>query len=134
MADETESKKPDAAEILDLIGRLKLDGVALGDEPSWQARIAQIAAQLPDAMMTDIVARMRHSLGDQMVDFEHFASMYRLTPAETELVRSLAAGHSVPEHARRMGISGNTARVHMQRVLEKTGARRQTDLLRKLLE
>ncbi len=133
MMDDANRKRPAEADILALAGQLEIDGVSLDSDPLWRARLARLVAQMPDDVTTDAVARMRHALGGKMIDFDHFAAMHSLTPAENDLVRSVAKGHSVPEHARKMGISGNTARVHMQRVLSKTGARRQTDLLRKLL-
>ena len=67
------------------------------------------------------------------VDLAGFAGRHGLTPAETRLLAHFADGTSIAQYAEKQAISVNTARVHMQRILEKTGTSRQTDLMRTLL-
>jgi DNA-binding CsgD family transcriptional regulator len=55
---------------------------------------------------------------------------YGLTRAEQRLLRVLFDGISLPEAARCLGVARTTARTHLQRLFEKTGTRRQADLLR----
>lgn len=113
---------------------LSLNGVPIGSEPLWEERVREIAAWLPHETrreMADVFARM--APGSATADISGFAAEHGLTPAETRLVESIAGGASVAEHATAQGISTNTARVHMQRVLEKTGARRQAELVRMIL-
>lgn len=55
---------------------------------------------------------------------------YGLTQAEQRLLRVLFDGISLPEAARCLGVARTTARTHLQRLFEKTGTRRQADLLR----
>ena len=113
---------------------LSLNGVPIGSEPLWEDRVREIAAWLPGEIreeMASVFARM--APGGTTVDISRFAAEHGLTPAETRLVESIAGGASVAEHAETQGISTNTARVHMQRVLEKTGARRQAELVRMIL-
>lgn len=55
---------------------------------------------------------------------------YRLTAAEGRLLATLFDGCSVPRAARRPGVARSTARTHLQRFFDKSGARRQCDLLR----
>jgi DNA-binding CsgD family transcriptional regulator len=55
--------------------------------------------------------------------------LYGLTPAETAVALLLLGGASVREIASRRRTSGNTVRTLLQRVLEKTGAHRQADLV-----
>jgi len=52
-----------------------------------------------------------------------------LTAAEARFALVLMTGKSVEEAAAQLGISVNTARTHLKRVLSKTGARRQGELL-----
>ncbi|MCI5073658.1 helix-turn-helix transcriptional regulator [Oricola sp.] len=114
--------------------KLHFNGTPLRSEPLWEERVREIITWLPDPMrkeMLDTVSRVGTS--GAAPDLETFAADHGLTPAETRLVESLLAGASVAEHAESLGISNNTARVHMQRVLEKTGARRQAELVRMLL-
>lgn len=48
-----------------------------------------------------------------------------LPPAEARVARSLASGKTVEDIATDGGISANTIRTHVRRVLEKTGCNRQ---------
>lgn len=60
---------------------------------------------------------------------ELLQSLFDLTPAESRLARSVAEGEPIDAIARRARISRNTARSHLQRVLSKTGCRRQAELV-----
>ncbi|QYJ07529.1 helix-turn-helix domain-containing protein [Qipengyuania flava] len=114
------------------LDQLRFEGVSIGSEPVWQDRVREIFRQLDPEIASEVADRLVDALGEELVDFGVFSERYGLTAAEELLVRAVADGLSVPEHAEKRGISVNTARVHMQRVLEKTGARRQTDLVRML--
>lgn len=56
-----------------------------------------------------------------------------LTPAEASLVRLLAQGLTLDEAADRLGLRVGTVRTRVKTVFEKTGARRQADLVRLVL-
>lgn len=130
MDEETPDEKRGA--LLDEFRAINVDGLRLDDHLGWIHRMRAIIGGLPDEDVAGMLNRVRLSKGEERVSLEAFALEHGLTPAERHLVESIAQGLSVPEHAERMRITGNTARVHMQRTLEKTGARRQTDLLRLL--
>ena len=70
--------------------------------------------------------------------FEHDATvvarLYGLTPAESELATRLVAGDTLEGAADRRGITRETARTHLKRILRKTGARSQVQLLRQMLQ
>jgi DNA-binding CsgD family transcriptional regulator len=125
------------AEIEEFVSRfdfVSLDGVPILSEPVWRERVREIAEWLPDETRNEIADRLDRSLQYRTtVDFTMFAARHKLTATELLLVESLVRGATVAEHAAERGISVNTARVHMQRVLDKTGARRQADLIRMLL-
>ena len=55
--------------------------------------------------------------------------LFGLTPAEALLASELARGFSLDEAARHLGISRNTARVHLQAIFTKTRTTRQAELL-----
>ncbi len=114
------------------LNQFRGDGVKISAEPVWSERIEEILANLPSEVLGGIVSRIRQSSENQLIDFDAFGETHGLTPAEIKMVDSIVGGLSVPQHAEAQGISVNTARVHMQRVLEKTGSSRQTDLLRKV--
>jgi DNA-binding CsgD family transcriptional regulator len=61
--------------------------------------------------------------------FDTFATSHRLTVAETRVLRQVVAGKSLTAAAQDLHISEPTARTHMSRVLDKTGTKRQTELL-----
>jgi DNA-binding CsgD family transcriptional regulator len=59
---------------------------------------------------------------------ELLQSLFDLTPAESRLARGVAEGETLDAIASRSRISRNTARVHLRRVLAKTGCHRQAEL------
>ncbi len=58
--------------------------------------------------------------------------MYRLTAAEARVTEGLVRGMAVVELAREMRVQANTIRTHLKRIYDKTGARRQSELIRLL--
>lgn len=56
-----------------------------------------------------------------------------LTRAEAAFAVEFANGHRLQTCADRLGISATTAKTHLQRIFEKTGACRQADLMRLIL-
>ena len=57
-------------------------------------------------------------------------SVYKLTPAEARVTAALATGTPLPEVAKLLGISYETARTHLKRTFGKTETSRQADLIR----
>jgi DNA-binding CsgD family transcriptional regulator len=70
----------------------------------------------PDARLPDHFQVLRDACG--------------LSPVEARLVQALAEGQSLKEFALNWQISYETVRSHIRRILHKTGARRQADLVR----
>ncbi|MGH6895118.1 MAG: helix-turn-helix transcriptional regulator [Geminicoccaceae bacterium] len=64
---------------------------------------------------------------------QHLRELYRLTAGEARLASWLSQGKSVDETAEAMGITVNTARAYLKRIYNKTGVRRQPELVRLLL-
>lgn len=58
-----------------------------------------------------------------------FERLYGLTPAEARIAARLMDGSNIAEIARVLGITSNTARTHLSRILAKTGTRRQAELI-----
>jgi DNA-binding CsgD family transcriptional regulator len=56
--------------------------------------------------------------------------LFGLTPTEALLVAALAAGNTVEQYAQQRGVSVGTARVQLKKIQRKTGAQRQSDLVR----
>ncbi|MEE7448696.1 LuxR family transcriptional regulator [Methylobacterium radiotolerans] len=58
---------------------------------------------------------------------------FGFTPAEAALAVDILAGNDLAASATHRGITRNTARVHLRHLFEKTGTRRQAELMRLLL-
>ena len=56
--------------------------------------------------------------------------VYRLTPAESRIAAALAVGKTVQDVAHAMRVSDATLRTHLRSIFEKTGTRRQAELVR----
>jgi DNA-binding CsgD family transcriptional regulator len=59
--------------------------------------------------------------------------LFGFTPAELALATDILAGHDLAASAARRRITLHTARAHLRRLFEKTGTRRQAELMRLLL-
>lgn len=68
------------------------------------------------------------SLPDPMLQ-----ALFGLTLAEAKLAREVMKGDGLQACARRLGVAANTARTHLNRVFDKTGTKRQAELVRLLL-
>ena len=64
---------------------------------------------------------------------ESMRKLYKLTPAEGRIADLLLEGLEVREVSQRLGVTLETARFHVKRVLAKTGVRRQSELVRLML-
>ncbi len=58
------------------------------------------------------------------------ADLYDLTPAEAAVFAQIANGKTPAEVAQTLGIAASTVRTHLLRLFDKTGVRRQADLVR----
>ncbi len=58
------------------------------------------------------------------------AAAFGLTPAETRLLESLLAGHTLAETAMARGVAITTAKTHLDSIFQKTGVNRQAELIR----
>lgn len=59
--------------------------------------------------------------------------LYDLTPAEARLASVLVQGKNIVEAAEELNVSQNTARTHLKHIFQKTGAKRQSELVQLLL-
>ena len=58
------------------------------------------------------------------------AVLYDLTPAETRVTEMIAEGRTQAEISFELGIAPTTVKTHLQRVFDKTGAKRQSELVK----
>lgn len=61
------------------------------------------------------------------------SAQYGLTQAEARLVSALAAGETLAEYANARTLSLNTVKTHLKSIFDKTGHKRQSELIRDVL-
>ena len=64
---------------------------------------------------------------------EEVMDAYGLTASEKKLLKELLAGQSLQEAASKLNITRLTSRNRLSRIMDKTGTRRQADLLQLIL-
>ena len=80
-----------------------------------------------------VVVYIRDATGKSLASMAAAKQLFNLTPAETALAMELANGLSLEEAAEALNIRRNTARAHLRSIFSKTGVRRQTELVRIML-
>lgn len=86
----------------------------------------------PDAPRLAIYTRSGDTIRfDQM---PQILDLYNLTRREAELAGLLTHGMTLAEAARELGVTEMTARTYSKRIFLKTGVRRQSELVRRLLD
>ena len=75
-----------------------------------------------------------HSDTASTIDFDTFASSYRLTPSETLLCKYLAEGNSLSEIAKLVNVTEETVRKRLKSVFSKTDIHRQGELVARLFK
>jgi DNA-binding CsgD family transcriptional regulator len=73
---------------------------------------------------------VRKAALDLRSPLETLADVHKLTAAELRVLMAIVEVGGVPEVAPALGISETTVKTHLQRVFEKTGAKRQADLVK----
>lgn len=100
------------------------------EDPLLLARAKQIIGGLPDDHLHSFLQRLAGIALSTNSTKAEFCRRYSISSAEQSLLESFISGSSVTEHAKAKGISVNTARTHMRRLIEKTGTKNQVDLIR----
>lgn len=100
-------------------------------DPAVMKRIGEILDFIPARTLADLLENVASAQRRAPLSPEAFCQAHAISLAEGRLLESLLAGLTVTDHAGNAGISINTARTHMRRLLEKTGSASQADLLRR---
>ena len=107
--------------------------------PSGQVNLGVVVELVPSQELVEgkgkptVVVYVRDAVGKSLASNTVTAQLYNLTPAETGLALELANGLSLEEASERLNIRRNTARAHLRSIFSKTGVRRQTELVRIML-
>jgi DNA-binding CsgD family transcriptional regulator len=125
--------------------KLLREAIAALDQESGQA-VRSFPVRGPEAAMVVHILPIRRTARDifvrcaavlvltpvtapQAPPVELVQSLFDLTPAEARVARSLASGKTVADIAMDGGVSRNTVRTQLDRVMEKTGCNRQAEVV-----
>jgi DNA-binding CsgD family transcriptional regulator len=107
--------------------------------PSGQVSLGVVVELIPSQELLEgngkptVVVYVRDAVSKSLVSTVLTSQLYNLTPAETTLALELANGLSLEEASEILNIRRNTARAHLRSIFSKTGVRRQTELVRIML-
>ncbi|HYQ39663.1 MAG TPA: helix-turn-helix transcriptional regulator [Pseudomonas sp.] len=107
--------------------------------PSGQVSLGVVVESVPSLEWAEskgqpaVVVYIRDAVGKSLASTAVTKQLFNLTPAETALSLELANGLSLEEAAEALNIRRNTARAHLRSIFSKTGVRRQTELVRIML-
>lgn len=107
--------------------------------PSGQVSLGVVVEPVPSHEWAEgkgqpaAVVYIRDATGKSLASIAAAKQLFNLTPAETALAMELANGLSLEEAAEALSIRRNTARAHLRSIFSKTGVRRQTELVRIML-
>ena len=90
------------------------------------------ATQLPASTRSAVILFLRDPSSEPKAVAARLEQLHGLTPAEARLTERLASGAPLEEAASALGVTRETVRSQLRVVFQKTGTRRQGDLLRKL--
>lgn len=133
----TARRHGDCAALSRLIGRAARDGAAGSLVIPREGRPPVIVLLMPSSGAA--ADRDRHGHAIVLVKdlarpakrpSSAFAGYFALTPAQAALANEIVRGEGVRAAARRLRISYGTARAHLLQVFQKTGVRRQSELVR----
>ncbi|VVP06355.1 hypothetical protein PS903_03045 [Pseudomonas fluorescens] len=107
--------------------------------PSGKVSLGVVVELIPTQELVEgkgkptVVVYVRDAVSKSLVSNVVTSQLYNLTPAETLLALELANGLSLEEASEALNIRRNTARAHLRSIFSKTGVRRQTELVRIML-
>ena len=107
--------------------------------PSGQVSLGLVVEPIPSLDWADekgkpaALVYIRDAASKSLASEVVTKQLFNLTKAETALAMELANGLSLEEAAETLSIRRNTARAHLRSIFSKTGVRRQTELVRILL-
>ena len=98
--------------------------------PSLPKRLKTILASNDPALLAKARAVTAMAARSHGAREDWLAQRYGLTPSEARLAAFMGAGGTVADFAAEHGVSQYTARTHLKAIFAKTGAHRQSELVR----
>jgi DNA-binding CsgD family transcriptional regulator/PAS domain-containing protein len=106
-----------------------------GKHNLWLIRVPMLPGgdAPPDARRPTIALMLHDSEATNTIDMKGFAKVHNLTPSESRVLSLLLEHVSLPPIALALGITMHTVRSQLRTIREKTGAKRQAELVRMLM-
>jgi DNA-binding CsgD family transcriptional regulator len=103
----------------------------LGGGQNRQLLVTPLPAASPFAQdwQTPLALVLVIEAGKNLSSLQLLGALYNLSPAELRVASALLAGKSPEEYAQEAGVSMNTVRSQLKNLFQKTGARRQSELV-----
>lgn len=120
-------------------GRIALIEAQSVARPSGQVSLGIVVEPVPQQDWDEgesqpaVVIYCRDAVGQPLLSTAITRQVFGFTPSESALAMELANGMSLEDAASSLGIRRNTARAHLRAIFSKTGVRRQTELVRLML-
>jgi len=109
-------------------------GMMLIDRPKLGSPLSAVVTHAKDFPSPDCaVVYLRDPRDIQLPDAATLAAIFGLTPGEARIAHSLVSGFSLGKAAEISGVTIGTARNYLKQVFVKTGAVRQSELIRVVL-
>ncbi len=87
-----------------------------------------------DPLMAGALVTLIDPVNSKPFDVTRTAAAYNLTPAESEVCRLMVEGKSTPVMGEMRGVSAETIKTQVQKVMNKTGCSKRSDLIRLALK
>lgn len=110
--------------------RLAIQLNAADHPPSYAHVLPMTAGELRARLQPEAVAAVFIGVPDEDNGAHLLAAAFDLTAAETRVLASLLAGHTLAETAHHLDVALSTAKTHLNHIFAKVGVSRQTELIR----
>jgi DNA-binding CsgD family transcriptional regulator len=102
------------------------------DDELWMAHVLPLASGSRRQAGYSAVAAVfvRRAVLDLATPLATLAETYQLTPGEARVLGAIVEAGGVPEAARVLGVSETTVKTHLCHVFDKTGTKRQAELVK----
>jgi DNA-binding CsgD family transcriptional regulator len=102
------------------------------DDELWMAHVLPLASGSRRQAGYSAVAAVfvRRAVLDLATPLATLAETYQLTPGEARVLGAIVEAGGVPEAARALGVSETTVKTHLCHVFDKTGTKRQAELVK----
>ena len=117
--------------LFDVIHGASRTGSMVVESPTGEEPLEVMVSAVVDSSASAMIF-LNDASREVAPDASFLRETFRMSPAEVRLTERLLSGASLDEAAHTLGVTLNTVRTHLKSIFLKTGARRQSDLLRRV--